>query len=125
MKDIWEPIELITVELGEEGDIISYGKSTIYPIFTEKTLHILIDLIQDSVEFLPLQHERYHCYLVNITNVIDCLDEKNSKLNKWGVIMKYDFIEEEVRDQHIFFVYNKSTGRSSLVPIFRMYSRKE
>jgi hypothetical protein len=117
MKDNWEPIELITVESGEYGDMISYGKNTIYPILTEKALQILLDLIQDSVEILPLQHEQYQCYLINIINVVDCLNEQNSLLNKWGVIMKYDLIEKVVKNQHIFSVYKKSTGKPSLVPI--------
>jgi hypothetical protein len=117
MKDTWEPIELMTVEPGEDGDMISYGKNSIYPIFTEKSLQVLIDLIQESVEILPLQHEQYQCYLINIINVLDCLNEQNSYLNKWGVIMKYDLIEEVVRNQHIFFVNKKSTGKPSLVPI--------
>jgi hypothetical protein len=117
MKDTWEPIELMTIEPGDEGDMLSYGKNTIYPFFTKKAVEILEDLIQDSVEILPIHHDQYDCYLVNIINVLDSLNEQNSKLSKWGVIEKYDFFEEKVKNQHIFFVYKPSTATSSLVPI--------
>lgn len=117
MKDTWEPIELVTIEPGDKGDMISYGKNTIYPIFTKKTVEVLKDLIQDSVEILPIHHDQYDGYLVNIINVLDCLNEENTKMSKWGVIEKYDFIEEKVKDQHIFFVYKKKTASPTLVPI--------
>ncbi|HYK74648.1 MAG TPA: suppressor of fused domain protein [Pseudoneobacillus sp.] len=117
MKDTWKPIELVTIEPGDKGDMISYGKNTINPIFTKKAVEVLKDLIQDSVEILPIHHDQYDGYLINIVNVLDCLNEENTKMSKWGVIEKYDFIEEKVKDQHIFFAYKKKTASPTLVPI--------
>lgn len=117
MRDTWNPVELITDEAGDEGDMISYSYNTNSPIFTPRALDILGDLIQDSVEILPIYHEKYHCFFLNIINVVDCLNYPKSELNKWGVILKYDFIDEKVKDQHIFLVHRKDSKNPSLVPI--------
>lgn len=113
----WSPVELITWESGIEGDIISYSKSPEKPLFTNKAIHGLEDLIKGSVEFLPVIHEKYDCFAVNVINVLDCLNYKGAKLSRWGVIEKYDFIPEKVAGQHIFLVEVKGSKIPSLVPI--------
>ncbi|WHY77280.1 suppressor of fused domain protein [Neobacillus sp. WH10] len=117
MKNGWEPIELFTTAPGDVGDMLSYGGSNKYPIFTNKAVEVLNDLIRDSVELLPVHHDHYHCYIVNIINVVDCLNEANTNFNKWSVIEKYDFLKEKVKGQHIFFPYKRKTASPSLIPI--------
>ncbi len=113
----WKPVELTTWESGIEGDIISYSESPDIPLFTNKAIYALEDLIKDSVEFLPIIHEKYNCFVVNVIDVLDCLNYNEAKLNRWGVIDKYDFIKEKVTGHHIFRIAIKDRKRPYLIPI--------
>ncbi len=113
----WEAVELITVEEGLYGDIISYSKSPEKPVFTSKATGILEDLIKDSVEILPVRHQKYDCFVINIVDVVDCLDYQASKFSRWGVIEKYCIIEERVRGHNIFLVHVKDRKTPSLIPL--------
>ena len=49
-----------------------------YHLFLQKAIEVVFDLIKRKVEILPLVHERYECYAVNVLNVLDCIDYENA-----------------------------------------------
>ncbi|MGS2749109.1 hypothetical protein [Bacillus toyonensis] len=78
MLSTWKPIQMKTYKHMEKADLLSFeGESfPTPPIFTKKAIHILNDLIENQVECLPLLHEIYSCYAVNVTNIFECVDHK-------------------------------------------------
>ncbi len=62
------------------------------PIFTERARQILGPWIEKAVEFIPLHCGEETLYMVNVVDVVDCLDRKLSTI-KWisgGAIYKVD-----------------------------------
>ncbi|KXY06604.1 imm11 family protein [Bacillus wiedmannii] len=104
MLSTWKPIQMKTCKYMEKADLLSFeGESfPTPPIFTKKAIHILNDLIEDQVECLPLLHETYSCYAVNVTNFFECVDHKKSVSTKYGGYDEFIFIPEKVENQHIF-----------------------
>lgn len=116
-SDYLEPIELITIEEGLYADIVSFSKNPLRPIFTQNAVNALQELMKDSVEMLPVKHPKYDCYIINIVDVVDCLNYKGSKICRWGTIEKYDIIEERVNGHHIFLVDIRERKTTSLIPL--------
>ena len=90
----------------EWGDIVSYH--THLPIVTPEFIEATRDLIDGSVEILPIDCEGKELYLLNTTEVLDCIDYSKAKYkafpntNRIFRFEKYAFIEEKVKGKHFF-----------------------
>jgi len=76
-------------------------------VFNERTLQVLHHLIRDSVQIFPLSHESQKFYLINIIEIVDCLDEELSEVRRYGPasrIIKPVFKEQLAKGKHIFKV---------------------
>jgi len=77
--DEWWPIKLDTLEQNTYSDFPHYiiGK----PILSEKVKCILELYIKDEVELLSLIHAEQSIYMVNVINILDCVDWKRSDVS--------------------------------------------
>ncbi len=80
-----------------------------YIVIDEQAKEILMSHIGHEVELLPIDIEGQPHYIVNIINVIDCLDKENSEIKyfksnptKIMRIVKHVFHEEHTVDSFMF-----------------------
>ncbi|MFC4098957.1 imm11 family protein [Paenibacillus xanthanilyticus] len=81
------------------------------PLFSEKAKSVFQKLLEGKAEFLPVEHENGDVYyIVNIVNVLNCIDYETAIVNKTEIIenvfitevQKYEFKEELVKDELMF-----------------------
>lgn len=95
---IWSSPIMYTNTKGKYNDFPRYLPGR--PIVSEKVKDILLPIVAGEVETLPLAHPDLKLFMLNITNVIDCVDYKRSviKLTKKGnfarfIKLVFDFSE--------------------------------
>ena len=108
-KETWEPIKIIRMEpeLEQEfGDFPCFSDGV--QIFSDRVIDVIEEMIGNSVEFLPTITDEGVFWLVNITNVVNCIDYEKSQFRSFSssgrimVFEKYSFVEEKVRNEDIF-----------------------
>ena len=77
------------------------------PVFSGCVKKTMESLIGDAVEFLPIMFNEAEYWLVNVSNVLDCIDYEKAKVKRFssGRVMlfeRYSFIEEKVTGEDIF-----------------------
>lgn len=78
------------------------------PLFNEKAVEALMDLLNESVELLLCYFENSRYYVANVVNVIDALDKDKTQFKMFSTgeksveCEKYVFKPEIVDGQHIF-----------------------
>ncbi|MRN55975.1 imm11 family protein [Paenibacillus monticola] len=75
----WWPIQVETLHKNTYSDFPYY--LTEIPLVSEKVKRILEPYIADEVEFLPLIHEGKNIYMVNVINILDCIDWQSSEVD--------------------------------------------
>lgn len=76
-------------------------------VFSDRAIVALSPLLGGSVEYLPIDLANGGLKVVNILNVVDCLDETMSQIYKIpdspiALVNRYHFREGAVRGHHIF-----------------------
>ncbi len=89
--------------------------NAIFPVFDTKTLDILRDLIEDTVEILPMEFKGTIWHGINVKRVLDAIDYDKAEITRFsdGQIMmfdKYAFRSEIVRDVPIFKIVDEPVG---------------
>lgn len=79
--DDWEPIKLETLYKKNYDDFPNYALGK--PIVSEKVKQILAPFVESEVEFLPLIHDEMILFVMNVTNILDCVDWQRSDV-KWS-----------------------------------------
>ncbi|MDM5186266.1 suppressor of fused domain protein [Bacillus sp. DX4.1] len=102
MIDTWKPLQMKLSNEGEPTDLLS----SMPPIFTKKAVDVVFDLMKGKVEILPLVHERYECYAINVMNVLECIDYENAEPNNFAGFDKFAFLSEKIKGEHIFRALN-------------------
>lgn len=108
MLENWAPVQIETFKKGVKSDFPSGLLSP--PVFSERAVQVLGELLKGKVELLPLHttnNEKY--YVGNVINVLDCIDADHSEVEKFddGTIMeytKYAFIKGAVDGEDIFII---------------------
>jgi hypothetical protein len=112
IADSWVPraVHLFVYE-GEEakplGDFPSLFGG-VPPVFSKRAIEILNPLIADSTEILPLMGLEGEFSVVNVIDVVDCLDHQRSEYIRFessGRIMHiehYVFKKDYLKNKHIF-----------------------
>ncbi|OPH60462.1 hypothetical protein BC351_18410 [Paenibacillus ferrarius] len=102
----WSPIELKLFDEPQKlrSDIPYFVGA---PVFSKKAVELLGSLINNSVEILPIKFDREEYYIINVVNLLNCIDFEKSEVVKFrsGRIMKfkkYEFIADVVSNEHIF-----------------------
>jgi hypothetical protein len=113
--DMWIPlpVRLYDDEEGEEdkplGDFPSLFAG-VPPVFSKRALEVLNPLIADSIEILPLVGLESEFFIVNVIDVVDCLDHQRSKYIKFENserimhVEYYVFKENCLKNKHIFII---------------------
>jgi hypothetical protein len=102
MADSWTLLEIETyykgkkAKSGEKADVLNFDS---IPVFTKRAVDVFKDELQENAEILPLKHDEYCCFAINVIRVLDCLDEKQSDIQRLttGIIFrikKYVFKKE-------------------------------
>ena len=88
------------------GDASSYH--THMPIVTRRVIEATRDLLGNNVEILPVLCEKQELFLLNVTQVLDCIDYTRAIYKRFpssGRIMrfkKFSFIKDKVIGMHVF-----------------------
>lgn len=105
----WPMVEMKTIQQGKKSDA-PYCSPKI-PVFTQKVIEVLNDLLDNCAEYLPLIHSDYtgqdQLYAVNVLDLRDCIDHDKSQrkifsTGKMGGFIKYAFKPDVVQDAHMF-----------------------
>jgi len=119
----WEPIAVRVIEDKKDSDNPSLQPGI--PVFSEKALRVLGDLIKDSAEVLPLKCRKGKYYAINVVDVLDCINYDNSEVKRFissGRIMrfiKYAFKPECVIGKYIFKIIDEPESRPFVSDEFR------
>jgi hypothetical protein len=103
----WTAPALRTMGRGEPFSDFPHLWPTL-PVFSERALTILSPLLADQIEPLSFDVQKKRFYLINVLDVIDCLDVDQSILSRNFVtghissILRYAFFPERVADHHMF-----------------------
>ncbi|WP_419871418.1 imm11 family protein [Candidatus Pristimantibacillus sp. PTI5] len=105
----WQPIKFKTTIKRKIIDFPNFTKSV--PVLSKSSLSILKTYINPYVELLPIEHE-YELFLVNVTNVIDCVDYARSEYDvmpsgRFGGFNSLYFHEHCLQDEWIFKIPEK------------------
>ncbi|WP_339250845.1 DUF1629 domain-containing protein [Paenibacillus sp. FSL P2-0136] len=79
---MWTPPLLYTNNKRKYNDFPRYLSGQ--PIVSEKVKDILFPILAEEVEILPLAHPELNLFMLNITNVIDCVDYNRSEIKLTG-----------------------------------------
>lgn len=80
----------------------------IVPMFSQRAIDILGDLLRESGQVFPIQCEGEIYYAFNATNIIDAFDRENAEFKtfknsqKIMRIVRYAFSEEKLQDVCVF-----------------------
>ena len=102
LAEFWEEIDLKKHSEGESADIYSIASDLTYLVLNKHAAEVLSDLLVDKVELLPVFYNNEKYYIINVLNILECIDLKNSIADKYGGFDKVEFIEDKVTRQHIF-----------------------
>ncbi|WP_127580750.1 imm11 family protein [Paenibacillus koleovorans] len=100
----WNAVSINSIEKGEKLD---FHKELRVPILSKDAVQVIQELIKDMAEILPLIHPDREYFVLNILNIIDCIDESKIQFTSYptGTIKaytKWEFKKEMVAGQHIF-----------------------
>jgi hypothetical protein len=111
ISDVWDNVEVYTPTEGYKSDFPHFWGESFVPVFSEKALNVVHDLIENQVEILPLRHPEYKYFVIHVLNVIDAIDFDKSlpkrilRSGRKSGFKKYSFKHEKIMGQQIFKVY--------------------
>lgn len=124
----WRPVSVHGFDdnPGIEGDFPSLSDRNVIPLFSQQAWHILSPLISYCAEALPIKHPSGKpFYLINVMEIIDCLDEERSELvrnmatGRVSRVFKYCFKTDLLQNKHIFKLPRESGGELIVDDDFR------
>lgn len=119
----WNPMKVNRMYDREFGNAI--GLSPHIPVFDEKAIGILGDLLTDNAEILPLDCEDGNFYAINVINVMDCINYEKSQYKTFrdGTrimrFTKYVFIEKKIEGMNLFKIKDEPLKRPFVSEEFR------
>jgi hypothetical protein len=123
MSREWESVYV--EEIKPNGKKFDISKLCTNPVFSEKAVLMLKNMLNDKVEVLPYSNKKEHYYAINVINMIDCVDLEKSEViwdyeyNIVKEIKRFVFIEEKVRNQVIFKIPQYKGTRVFVTDTFR------
>lgn len=101
------------------------GLSSHIPVFDEKAISVLSDLLIKDAEILPLDCEDANFYAINVIKVLDCIDYEKSAYKTFRDgkrimrFTKYAFKEKEVAGVNLFKIQEEPLKRPFVTEEFR------
>lgn len=105
----WEKLKLKLIEHGEKlkkGDMPYLSPGV--PVFSIKAISTLQQYLNNNAETLDIECDIGNYKIINIINVMSCLDHERSEIKYYPNsqrimrIKKYVFNKEKVKNEHIF-----------------------
>lgn len=104
----WTPIKLVRLQ-PEKGRPLSDAPSyySHLPVLSERAKTVLENCFTGVAEVLPAINDEGEFWIINVTNVLDCVDYANAGVTRFrsGRVMlfeKYAFLKDKVKQQHVF-----------------------
>lgn len=122
-KDNWVPIRV--KKIGDGFLSNAPGFSSHIPVFDKETVKVLMPLIQQDVEILPLSYREGKYYVINITTVLDCIDYHTAEYRTFRdkkrimAFQKYAFIASKVKNVNIFKIVEEPLRKPFVSDTFR------
>jgi|GEM_PF-743330 len=120
-KKNWEPVDFITESNRRRNSDFPHIMNGLFAI-QDKAKSIIEPYILDKVQFLPINfHDKdvlKEMHIMNVTNIIDCLDEENTQYDIWfdgtrGIVTKEHFFADKLSEDDLLFKI-KQTSRSDV-----------
>ncbi len=107
----WTPLaaEWIEDDLNEGKPKSDFPTLGTFPVFSQRAVDALLDLLVENGELLPLEVEDGKYYIYNVTRRLDALDEEQSELMRFSTgrimnVMRYGFQRAKLQGAAIFKV---------------------
>lgn len=81
-QNIWTPIKLETLYKRTYKDFPHYIIGQ--PVVSKLVKELIEPFTCNEVEFLPLLHDEFEFYMVNVGNILDCVDWQHSDIRTFG-----------------------------------------
>lgn len=101
------------------------GLSPHIPVFDEKAICVLGDLLAGNAEILPLDCEDGNFYAINVINVMNCIDYEKSQYKTFRDgkrimrFTKYVFTEKKIEGANLFKTQDEPLKRPFVSEEFR------
>ncbi|MFG0312567.1 MAG: imm11 family protein [Phycisphaerales bacterium] len=110
LRDRWVPpiVSRIVDDELPQGELGDYPFLEGAPALSKRAVDALLDVLAESAEFLPLNCDAGEYYVMNITRVVDALDEAASELKRFESsgrvmeVMRHVFVPERLTGYAIF-----------------------
>lgn len=112
-RNTWSPMKIKMIGDKQLSDATCLNLITGIPVFNNKAIEVLNNLLKSNIEILPLRYNKEELYAINVTKVLNCIDYDKSiyiKFKSSGRIMvfeEYAFKEECVEGNHIFKIIDE------------------
>lgn len=124
IADGWEPPPLSIYQCGALGNFPYLAGNL--PVVDAEAWRLLGPLLEDHVEALPIpapEPEWPDLFALNVTRIVDCLDEEASELSRFGELIlgigHYALDEERIADVPIFRIPGYHLTAVFVSPEFR------
>jgi hypothetical protein len=123
LADSWNPVPVMINDEVKPSDIPGLHPSA--PVLSEQAVESLKDLIKVSVEILPLKCRKGNYFVLNVVDVIDCIDYDNSVFkrfpdsNKIMFFEKYSFVPGRIQGKTIFKIVDEPTKTVFVSDVFK------
>ncbi len=123
LADTWTALAVRVMEDSKISD--TPGLSSGAPVLSPRAISVLKDLMKDIVEVLPLICSSGEYYVINVLDVVECVDYEKAEFERYessGRIMlfnKYAFKPECVKGKHIFKIIDEPVRRPFISDEFR------
>ncbi|SFB49993.1 hypothetical protein SAMN05216312_110172 [Cohnella sp. OV330] len=117
----WGDIKFYSTQ-GLDLDMIALSAGT--PALSKRAVGATKDLLADKVETLPLEHDYFKLFAINVLHVIPALDRSRSQLTLWpdgGIrkITQYVFSQDIIKDAAIFKIPEFKSTYIFVTDVFR------
>jgi hypothetical protein len=122
IMNCWEPVQVDVYDKIKRSDTPTFNSG---PVLSERGVAILKDLICGSAEILPLKYKREQYYVLNVTNILDCIDYSKAQYIPFSssgrpmVFTNYAFKYEAVKNEHIFKIIEHPKSNVFVSDYFR------
>lgn len=98
----WTTLEMKHTYGENNTDIYEITSQLADMVINARAIEVLKDYLENKVELLPVKYNNEKHYVMNVINILDCIDKNSSIADKYGGFKNYVFIEEEINNEHIF-----------------------
>ncbi|WP_340400343.1 suppressor of fused domain protein [Paenibacillus sp. FSL H8-0079] len=98
----WTTLEMKHTYGEDNTDIYGITSQLADMVINARAIEALKDYLVNKVELLPVEYNNEEYYVMNVINILDCIDKNSSIADKYGGFKNYIFIEEEINNEHIF-----------------------